>query len=46
MTTALLIIDVQQALCAGPEAAFDIDGVIERINSVSAQARGRACRWW
>lgn len=40
MTTALLIIDVQQALCAGPEAAFDIDGVIERINSVSAQARG------
>lgn len=39
MTTALLIIDVQHALCVGDEAAFDIDKVIERINGLSAQAR-------
>jgi len=39
MTSALLIIDVQHALCGGDDAAFDIDGVIKRINSVSARAR-------
>ncbi|MDM8348732.1 cysteine hydrolase family protein [Pseudomonas sp. sp1636] len=39
MTTALLIIDVQQALCTGAEAAFDIDRVIARINRVAEQAR-------
>lgn len=39
MTSALLIIDVQQALCCGVDAAFDIASVIDRINSVSAQAR-------
>lgn len=39
MTTALLIIDIQHALCQGDEAAFDIDRVIDRINSVSAKAR-------
>jgi len=39
MTTALLIIDVQQALCAGPYAAFDIDRVIPRINAIGAKAR-------
>lgn len=39
MTCALLIIDVQHALCHGADAAFDIDGVIHRINSVSARAR-------
>lgn len=39
MTSALLIIDVQHALCHGAEAAFDIAAVINRINSVSAQAR-------
>jgi nicotinamidase-related amidase len=39
MKTALLVIDVQQAMCAGEWAAFDIDRVIERINAVSAQAR-------
>lgn len=39
MTTALLIIDVQHALCTGEEAAFDIDRVIERINAIGAQAR-------
>ncbi|NQD92487.1 isochorismatase family protein, partial [Pseudomonas sp. CrR25] len=39
MTTALLIIDVQRALCTGEEAAFDIDRVIEKINTVAAQGR-------
>jgi nicotinamidase-related amidase len=39
MKQALLIIDVQQALCSGPEAAFDIEGVVERINALAAQAR-------
>jgi len=39
MTTALLIIDVQQALCTGEEAAFDMDSVIERINSLGEKVR-------
>lgn len=39
MTTALLVIDVQQALCAGEWAAFDIDRVVDRINGVAARAR-------
>jgi nicotinamidase-related amidase len=39
MSTALLIIDVQQALCTGEEAAFDSDRVIERINAVAEKAR-------
>jgi nicotinamidase-related amidase len=39
MTTALLVIDVQQALCAGEWAAFDIDNVVDRINAVTARAR-------
>lgn len=39
MTTALLIIDVQQALCSGEHAAFDIEGVIGRINLVSRLVR-------
>jgi nicotinamidase-related amidase len=39
MTSALLIIDVQQALCAGTDAAFDVERVIGRINEVSAWAR-------
>lgn len=37
--TALLVIDVQQAMCAGDDAAFDIDGVIDRINALGARAR-------
>ena len=37
MKHALLIIDVQQALCSGAEAAFDIDRVVDRINSVSTE---------
>jgi hypothetical protein len=39
MKHALLIIDVQQALCSGAEAAFDIDRVVDRINFVSTKAR-------
>jgi nicotinamidase-related amidase len=39
MTSALLVIDVQQALCCGKWAAFDIDRVVERINAVARQAR-------
>ncbi len=39
MTSALLIIDVQRALCEGEYAAFDIEGVIARINAVAAKAR-------
>lgn len=39
MTTALLIIDVQQALCAGAYKAFEVERVIERINRVSRQFR-------
>jgi nicotinamidase-related amidase len=37
--TALLVVDVQQALCTGEEAAFDIDRVIERINALVTNAR-------
>lgn len=40
MTTALLIIDVQQALCTGEYACFEIERVIENINGLSAKARG------
>lgn len=39
MKSALLIIDVQRALCTGEDAAFDIDRVIGRINEVSTKAR-------
>ncbi|MBK5350976.1 cysteine hydrolase [Pseudomonas sp. TH41] len=39
MTTALLIIDVQQGLCAGKYECFDIRRVIENINGLSARAR-------
>jgi nicotinamidase-related amidase len=39
MTTALLIIDVQQGLCEGEHAAFESPQVIQRINTVSARAR-------
>ena len=39
MTTALLIIDVQQALCSGKYKAFDAERVVERINLVSRKAR-------
>ncbi|KEX90805.1 cysteine hydrolase [Pseudomonas umsongensis] len=39
MTTALLIIDVQQALCSGEYECFEIQRVIETINGLSARAR-------
>ena len=39
MTTALLIIDVQQALCSGEYEAFEAQRVIERINLVSRMFR-------
>lgn len=39
MTTALLVIDVQKALCVGEGAAFESRRVIDRINQVSAKAR-------
>ena len=39
MTTALLVIDVQQGLCEGEGAAFESDAVITRINAVAGKAR-------
>lgn len=39
MTTALLIIDVQQGLCSGEYEVFESRRVIDRINLVSAKAR-------
>ena len=39
MTTALLIIDVQQALCAGEYECFEIARVIATINDLSQRAR-------
>jgi len=36
---AILVIDVQQALCEGPGAAHDCPGTMARINSVTARAR-------
>ncbi|EJM92300.1 nicotinamidase-like amidase [Pseudomonas sp. GM74] len=39
MATALLIIDVQQALCSGEYECFEIGRVINTINDLSARAR-------
>ncbi len=39
MTTALLIIDVQQALCSGEWAVFEAARVIDRISHVTLLAR-------
>ena len=39
MKTAVLVIDVQQGLCIGPDAAHDCAGTIERINLVTREAR-------
>lgn len=39
MPTALLIIDVQQVLCSGKYAAFEVERVIDRINLVSRKVR-------
>ncbi|MDT1893267.1 cysteine hydrolase, partial [Acinetobacter baumannii] len=35
MSAALLVIDVQQALCFGEEAAFESERLIERVNHLS-----------
>lgn len=37
--TAVIVIDVQQALCAGESAVWDGAGTIARINQVTARAR-------
>lgn len=39
MHTALIIIDVQRALCTGDEQVFGIGAIIDRINSLSRRAR-------
>lgn len=39
MSVALLVIDVQRALCEGESATFDAEGVIGRINLAAARAR-------
>lgn len=39
MTTAVLVIDVQNALCHGEWAAWEAEPLIERINTVTARAR-------
>lgn len=39
MTTALLIIHVQRALCAGEYECFEIKRIIDTINTLSANAR-------
>jgi nicotinamidase-related amidase len=39
MSSALLIIDVQQALCSGEYECFEIQRVIDTINGLSAKAR-------
>ncbi|QJR14552.1 cysteine hydrolase family protein [Usitatibacter palustris] len=39
MKSALVIIDMQRALCVGEWAMADVDRVIERINTLSARAR-------
>jgi nicotinamidase-related amidase len=43
MLTALLIIDVQQALCFGDYAGFEAARVIDRINLVASRFRAAAC---
>lgn len=39
MDTAVLVIDVQQALCTGPNAVPDAAGLLRRINSITRRAR-------
>ncbi len=39
MTTALLVIDVQQGLCEGDQASVGWQAVVERINHVAEKAR-------
>lgn len=42
MTQALLIIDVQEALCSGDDECYDIPRLLTIINSLSARARKAA----
>ena len=44
MKAAVLVIDVQQGLCQGPNAAYDSGGLIERINALTRRAREKAVR--
>ncbi|MBX7119825.1 MAG: cysteine hydrolase [Gemmatimonadaceae bacterium] len=39
MASAVLVIDVQQELCEGPDAPWAIDRTIANINAVTARAR-------
>lgn len=39
MKSAIIVIDVQQGLCTGPQAAHDCEGIISRINTVTCKAR-------
>ena len=39
MNTAVLVIDMQQGLCEGPDAAHDCVPTIQRINAVALKAR-------
>ena len=39
MDTAVLVIDMQQALCSGEEAAHDIERVTQRVNGLTRSAR-------
>ncbi|HEY8047996.1 MAG TPA: cysteine hydrolase family protein [Ramlibacter sp.] len=39
MNTAVLVIDMQRALCSGPEAAWDIGRVTENVNDIITRAR-------
>lgn len=39
MSTAVLVIDVQQELCEGPDAPWEIARTIANINTVTARAR-------
>ncbi len=42
MKPALLIVDVQTAICSGRWAAFDIERVVERIDGLAERARAAA----
>ena len=39
MPAAVLIIDVQEIMCSGEQAAYEVERVINRINLVSRKAR-------
>ncbi|HUR88876.1 MAG TPA: cysteine hydrolase family protein [Ramlibacter sp.] len=39
MNTAVIVIDMQQALCSGPEEAWDIERVTANVNDIVTHAR-------